>query len=273
MDWKTVSRLFFAVTMIAIGIIGLAGGGFAPIWRPVPDATPGRQILAYLCTFISLATGAGLLTKRSAAPAALVLLIYLLVWTALFKVPFIIRAPLVEVSYQSCGQNAVLIAAARILYGWSARNGWRPSVLVGGVGLRIAHILYGLALVAFGLAQFIYLNLTVPLVPVWMPGPVFWSYLTGSVYIATGIAIVADVAGRLCAALSAVQIALITLLVWTPIVLAGHMSPIHWQESIESWALTASAWVVAMSFDGRPWLDRSSKRARPRRNATAEASQ
>jgi hypothetical protein len=74
MDWKAASRIFFAVTMIAVGVIGLAGGGFAAIWEPVPDTVPGRQLLAYLCALTALACGAGLLTKRMAGPAALVLL-------------------------------------------------------------------------------------------------------------------------------------------------------------------------------------------------------
>src|SRR5215470_6148779 len=99
MHWTKPSHLFFAVTMIAIGLIGLIGGGFAPIWNPVPEAVPARQFLAYLCILVSLACGAGLLVRRTAAPAALILLVYLLIWTAVFKFPFIVRAPLEEVSY------------------------------------------------------------------------------------------------------------------------------------------------------------------------------
>src|SRR5690242_18571015 len=115
MQLKRASHLFFAATMIAIGVIGLIGGTFAPIWLPVPDTVPERQLLAYLCTFVSLAAGGGLLAKRTASRAALVLLVYLVVWTALSKGPFIVRAPLVEGSYQSVGENLVLIAGAWIL--------------------------------------------------------------------------------------------------------------------------------------------------------------
>src|SRR5881628_2120516 len=102
MHIKSASHIVFALTMVAIGAIGLLSGDFAPIWNPVPASYPDRQLLAELCTFISLACGAGLLIKRTSAPAALLLLAYLSIWTMLFKVPFIIRAPLVEGSYQSC---------------------------------------------------------------------------------------------------------------------------------------------------------------------------
>jgi uncharacterized membrane protein len=256
MHWKTASRLCFALTMIAIGVMGVSSGTFAPIWAGVPKSLPDRQLLAYLCTFVSLACGAGLLAKRTAPAAALVLFIYLLFWTLLFKVPFIIRQPLVEVSYQSCGENAVLIAGAWVLTATSAVGGTNRFLdfLCGAAGLRIAYLLYGLALIAFGLSHFAYLDLTAPLVPSWLPAPVFWAYLTGCIYLVTGILLVAGFASRLGAALSAAQITLITLLVWGPIVVQGHMSAGNWQETVVSWALTASALVIAASFDGRPWI-------------------
>src|SRR6185295_18187819 len=142
-----VSHLFFALTMIAIGVVGLIGGGFAPIWQPVPESAPARELLAYLSTVVSLGCGAGLLFRRTRVPAALILFIFLAVWTALFKVPFIIRAPLEEVSYQSNGENAVLIAAAWVLFAEFATGRAFPA---GALSVRIAYILYGLALIAFG---------------------------------------------------------------------------------------------------------------------------
>jgi uncharacterized membrane protein len=249
MNLKVISRVFFAATMIAIGVIGLVSGGFAPIWQPVPDTVPGREYLAYLCTFVSLTSGAGLLARRTAAAAALILLVYLLVWTAVFKVPFIIRAPLEEVSYQSTGENLVLVAAAWILF---AEFASAPAHFASNVGLRIAYLLYGLALIAFGFSHFVYLNMTAPLVPGWLPVPVFWAYLTGGIYLAAGVTIATGFHARLGTTVAALQIALITVLVWGPMLFAGPMTSMHWQETIVSWALTASAWVMATGSQPRP---------------------
>ncbi|HEX5259062.1 MAG TPA: hypothetical protein VFW35_09830 [Sphingomicrobium sp.] len=258
MRWKTVSHLFFALTILAIAAIGLLGGSFAPILAGVPKSLPDRQVVADICNIVLIACGAGLIVRRTAAPAALALLIYLIIWTILFKVPFIIRQPLIEVSYQTCGENAVLIAAAWLLYLWSVRDAkaWRVNFLSGGAGLRIAHLLYGFALIAFGFSHFAYLNLTAPLVPAWLPGHVFWAYLTGGTYILTGGAIIIGFAAGLAAAIAALQIALITLLVWGPMIFAGHISVENWQETAVSWALSAAAWVVAISYEGHPWLKR-----------------
>lgn len=244
------SRIIFALTMVAMGIIGIASGTFAPIWAGIPKSLPDRQLLAYLCTFVSLACGAGLLIKRAAAPAAAVLLLYLAAWTIAFKVPFIIRAPLVEGPYQSTGENLVLVAAAWVLYAELSKR-----FLSGATGLRIACPLYGLALIAFGFSHFAYLELTVPLVPAWLGVPVFWAYLTACIYLATGVLLVVGIGARIAASTAALQITLITLFVWGPFVLAGDLSPMHWQETIVSFALTASAWVIAASFVGHPWFD------------------
>lgn len=243
-------QIVFALTMIAMGINGIASGTFAPIWAGVPKSLPDRQLLAYLCTFVSLACGAGLLIRRTAAPAALVLLLYLAAWTIAFKVPFIVRAPLVEGSYQSTGENLVLVAAAWVLY---AELGKR--FLSGDIGLRIAYLLYGLALLAFGFSHFAYLNLTAPLVPAWLGVPVFWAYLTACIYLVTGALLVVGFGVRFAATAAALQITLITFLVWAPFVLTGDLSPMHWQDTIVSWALTASAWVIAASLETCPWFE------------------
>src|SRR5262249_26314728 len=153
-------------------------------------------------------------------------------WMLVFKAPFIVRAPLEEVSYQSTGENAVWVAAAWVLAIALASDvdKQRFGFLLGETGLRLARILYGLALVAFGFSHFFYVNMTTPLVPTYLPLHDAWAYITGGAYLAAGLAIIAGIFARLAALLVALQIALITVLVWAPIVAAGNISAGYWQE-------------------------------------------
>ena len=132
----------FAATMVALGIMGLIKGEFTPTWAGVPKAVPAREVLAYLCAFISLVSGIGLLWRRTALVASRVLLASFLVWLLLFRVPLIFRTPTATVAWWASGDTAVMAAAAWVLYTWFAAD-WdrqRLSFATGDKGLRITRI-------------------------------------------------------------------------------------------------------------------------------------
>src|SRR5579863_5987725 len=115
----SVGHAVFAVTMIALGILGLIKGNFIrPIWDPVPKGVPAREVLVYLCAIVSLASGIGLLWRRTAGFAARLLLVSLLLWLVLFRLPGMFRTPTAVDVYWSCCEIAVMIAAAWVLYAW-----------------------------------------------------------------------------------------------------------------------------------------------------------
>jgi uncharacterized membrane protein len=252
----SAGHALFLATMVGLGILGLVQGNFGAIWEPVPDGLPARVPLAYLCAVISLASGIGLLFVRTAGPAARALLASLLLWLLALRFPGFLHSLTVDV-YWPCCQVAVMAAAAWVLYTWFAGDWDRRHLgfFAGPKSLRFARVLYGLALIPFGLAHFTYLEHTAEMVPGWLPWHYFWAYFFGVSFILAGIAIVTGVFARLAAALAALQMAMFTLLVWLPVVLAAApKSAFQWSESALSWALTVAAWVMADSYRGKGWL-------------------
>ena len=242
----------FAATLITLGILGLIKSDYAAVWQPIPRSVPA---LASVCAFISVACGIGVLWRRTAAAAARLLLVYLLLWLLVLRLPGIFLAPTVEY-WWAAAKTAVMLGAAWVLYVWFA-VGWDKRWLglaVGDRGLRIARTLYGLALILFGVAHFIYLKETAVLVPGWLPSHVAWAYFTGCTFVVAGVAVAMGVCARLAAALSALQIGMFTLLVWVPIVAAGSKDAFQWSETVVSASLTAGAWVIADSYRRMPWL-------------------
>jgi uncharacterized membrane protein len=237
MGLATIGQAVFAATLIGLGLLGLVSGDFAPM-QPVPKALPGREFLVYLCALLPLITGVGLLFRRTAGISARVLLAGLLLWLVLVRVPALVGAPTSIDKWFGVAETAVYAAAAWVLH----------ALFTGKGGLRVAQILYGLPLILFGIAHFVYVNETASLVPAWLPAHLPIAYLTGATYIAAGVAILAKRLDRWAAILSTVQMGGFTVLVWFPIVTTGAPSPFTWSEFVVSITLTASAWVVAETY-------------------------
>ena len=242
----SLGHAVFAATMIGLGVLGLVNSNFAVVWEPVPKGVPAHVVVGCLCALLSIVCGLGLLWKRTAAVAASVLLAYLLVWALFMNVHDIARAHAALGSWYGLAEAAVMVAAAWVLYAWFAG---------GDKSVRGAQVLFGLALIYFGLGHVVFLKETASDVPGWLPWHVGWAYFTGFAFIAAGLAVIVGVCARLAAALATVQIGLFVLLVWVPIVAAsGPKSAFQWSETVISAALMVGAWVVADSYRGRAWL-------------------
>lgn len=250
----SVGHAVFAATMIALGILGLIKGDFASVWQQVPADVPAREALAYLCAMVSLVSGIGLLWQQTAALAARVTLVYLLLWLLLLKVPDVFKAPGMEASWLGCGEIAVVLSGAIVLYAWFAADWDRQHLgfAAGDKGVRNARVLFGVALIPLGLAHLVYINETAAMVPGWLPAHKFWAFMTGCTYLLASIAVLAGVRARLAAALTAAQMGGFMLLVWVPNIVAGTRDSLQWSGSLISLALTAGAWVVADSYRNAP---------------------
>jgi uncharacterized membrane protein len=244
-----LSQLFFAITMIGLGIIGMIKSDFTPTWSGVYKSIPARTALAWACAIVSIVSGLGLLLRITVVLASRLLLFSLLLWLLVFRASYIFMHPLGLEGWWALGDTCVMIAAAWVIQAMFADSHKTRQFryLVGENGMRTGRVLYGIGLIPFGIAHFYYLKRSLEVVPGWAPWHLFWVYATGCLFIATGVAIIAGFYGRIAAFLSALQMGLFTVIVWIPI-LVSHPGPYDWVEFYNSWALTAAGWVVADSY-------------------------
>ena len=236
------SSAVFALILIGIGIWGVVQNKFVGIWAPGIQPAGVRTAMILVCSLFSLGCGAGLLLPRYAPLAMRIFLAFLFVWLVWCKGVALIHAPSEFASWESLGETAIIAAAAWLLT--AVPQSGEKNELLKAISVRGPLILYGLALIAFGVSHLGYVTPTASLVPEWLPFPVSWVYFTAATYIAAGSALVIGRFSRPAAGLSALQMALFGLMVWLPKLAAGARDPDTLSETAISFALAASGWIV-----------------------------
>jgi len=236
----TIGHLLFASCFALIGAISLGLHDFLLNQQPVPKDIPWRETLACISAALLLLPGIGLLIPATAKQSALLLSGFVALWIVALWLPQALSHPLVEGNWLGVGEDLTLVAGGWLLYcAVSGRND---------VSLRIARVLFGLALVPIGLSHFFYLHGAARLIPAWLPLRVPLTLLAGAGHIAAGLAIACGVVPRLAATLEGSMEGLITLIVWVSVVAAKPGEHESWVNLLVSTAETAAAWVVAASY-------------------------
>jgi uncharacterized membrane protein len=237
---KDLGRILFAISFAILGGLLIGAHGFGDVWPTVPKWMPARAALTMLSGLVLVASSIALLVPRTARAGAMVLAGFLVVEILVLKLPHVVAHPLVVGVYEDGAESLACLGGA-----WTI-----IAMLYGGTPAqrRPGQIAFALALLPFGLAHFVYLELTAPLIPSWLPFHVVLAYLTGAANIAAGLGILLGVRPWLAATLEAVMVSLFTLLVWVPIVAGAPTKLSNWSEICLSAAISGAAWAVARSF-------------------------
>jgi uncharacterized membrane protein YphA (DoxX/SURF4 family) len=235
----------YGLGVLALGMLCVAWGDFLP-GQPVPKNFPDRTVLAYAAAAFMLVAGAAVEWRRTAAWGAAALTAYYVLIVAVLMNGRVVLAHYAEYgAYSGVAEQLAIAAAGLIIYAATAKI----DVALAARLTRLGQLLFGVCAVLFGGAHFFYMNLTVPLIPKWLPPTQeFWAYATGVGHIAAGVAILAGVQARLAAILLTAMFASFTPLVHLPMLLADPSSHFILSENALNLALTGAAWVVAHSL-------------------------
>lgn len=230
-----LGRVLFAVTIIALGILDLVYRDTL-MWKVLPKSLPVSitTVLAIGTGVLLIVAGAGLLTPQFQVGAARVLLLFLLLWDVLIGIPPVIASPGAEVTWLVLGMMTIVLMA-----------GW---LLAGKGQVTAARTIVGLALLPVGLSHFSYQQVTLNLVPLWMPARLFWVYAVGAAHAAAGVGLLVGVLPRLAARMEAGMLLAFAVLIWIPKVMTSPGEHFNWTELLGTVMIGAAMWVVADSW-------------------------
>ncbi|MGA7538377.1 MAG: DoxX family membrane protein [Steroidobacteraceae bacterium] len=235
-----VGHLLFALCFVFIGAISLALHDFVLFQQPVPQGIPWREPLALISAALMLLPGLGLLLPSTTKVSALTLSAFVALWVIALWIPQVVAHPRVEGNWLGVGEDLTLVVGGWLIYGTAAG--------LTDANVRIARILFGLALVPIGLSHFFYLKGAANFIPGWLPFHVPLTILAGAGHIAAGLAIACGLVPRLAVTLEASMESLITLIVWVSAIAVKPADHQNWVNLLISSAETAAAWVVAASY-------------------------
>ncbi len=242
----TIGRRVLGLAAILTGVVCFAFFDQAKFQHPAPGHGQLGDILRLIGWGLLILGGIGInLGRRIAMYAAIVLAADLAV-TDFFRavLPALAHWKIWGV-YEDLAEQTAMTMGAVIAWMMLSEGGEAGRARV----MRIARVVFGLCLIVFGISHFVYMNLTAPLVPKWLPpSGEFWGYATGVAHIAGGLAIISGIQARLASILITIMYALFGLIVWVPAVIHDVHKQGNWTETAANWLLVAAAWCVMDSL-------------------------
>ena len=213
-------RLFYAIPLGAFGTEHFTDT--KDIASIVPSWMPWHTFWVYLVGAALIAAALSIILEKYSRLAATLLGCMFLVFVALIHIPNIVAAHGARLFWAIALRDTSFGGGAFALAGAQSKR--TPS---GGMLSMVAlgRFLVGIPAIVFGVEFFLHPTLApgVPLeltTPAWIPLHLFWSYLTGAVLIACGAGIVANKKGRLAATYLGIEILLLVVFIYVPILIA-----------------------------------------------------
>jgi uncharacterized membrane protein len=197
-DLYKSGRYFFAITIIAFGVIQFITRNFMTGFLPVHDDLPGRIFFLYVVSTLFLAGGILMFPSRTSRRISIligILFMVFLVYPDLVRLFSDLHQPN---SWTDIAETLGLGGGAFMIAG-DYSNGIAsikneplfPKLM------RVGTIMLAIGLLIVAVQHFMYADFIGTLIPAWIPFPVFWAYFVGVAFAATCISLLINIKTKL----------------------------------------------------------------------------
>jgi len=231
-----LSNLCFAIPLAVFGALHLSDVGF--VLPLVPSYMPWRLFWAYFVGCALLAASVSIATKIQVRWSGLLFGIMMFAFVAMLIIPGVLARPRDRFAWTLVLRESSFAGGAWILAG-NAMRGQSKSrfTIVQGLVIEFApflitvgRVLIAIAAIFYGVEHFLH-PANVPgvplekLMPAWIPARLLISYLTGTILVIAGAAILLARNTRMAATYLGAWIVLLVLFIYGPILIAALGDP------------------------------------------------
>lgn len=210
-----LGRAFFAVTLLGFGVENVAFGHYVVArMTPWPADATAQLAIAYVTGAVFIACGAAILTGRFAREAGLTAFALILGWSLALHWPKSIAGPAWSGDWTNA-LKAVVLAWGGVLAA-AGTPGPRPPWL-GALADAAPYVCAPFFLLA-GIQHFLFAPFVQTLVPPFIPGPYFWTYVAAVALLAGGIGMIVPPTRRAASAMTGWMVFSWVFLVHVPLI-------------------------------------------------------
>jgi uncharacterized membrane protein YphA (DoxX/SURF4 family) len=239
---QSAGKLFYGIGIAGIGVLQFIYPGFRPVLLPIPpEDTQHLNFLVYLVAAILVIAGLFITFMQQVKPVASGLGIFLLLFVIaghlpqrLINHPGILGAWTDALKLLALAGGAFMVAMA--FPGKKSYGSIEKIALCG-------PYFFAVMLIVFGIDHFLYTDFVKSLVPAWIPGSLFWTYVGAIGLMGAGLAILINFKPKIISLLLAIMLFLWLVVLHIP---RAAMAPVtdranEWTSVFECLAFSGMA--------------------------------
>lgn len=188
-------RIFYGLGIAALGLQQFQYSSIRPVISPEWPHWLQYPVFAYLLGILFIVSGILIIIGKMAKQASMFLGTVLLLFFLIFHVPnqlFIIPYSF-HFGLWTDALKELALSGGAFITAVSYSSAWNNSSMTMTYSNKLflaGKIFFAITMIVFGIDHFIYTDFVAGLVPLWIPGHIFWTYFAGVALAGSGIAIV-----------------------------------------------------------------------------------